>query len=310
MKKRELKRSIVLMIRNRQVYGYDLQKLLAAQGAPIQLSYLYKILKEMSQEGLLESKLIPGKKGPQRRSYHLTRSGKKELGRVFGEATELIHDLYEDYILSLPPKYFSDRFSKMMKEVYGNRETAALLISEPLSPVHRAYLEAIAGRDGAKKTYLIKSGTIRSDVDLPNLTVLDGTFEDIPLKDNSLDAMIVVDIQDAVNLRGSCKEFRRVLKPGAVMCGCAAFMGLGGKNDPLDVGEFMKKTKYALMARPYVDKESIKTAFSDTFDYCDIANMSLITVFLAGLKPIVLSSPTAARRSPNRTSSATAKASW
>ncbi len=294
MKKRELKRSIVLLTRNRQVHGYDLQKLLAAQGAPVQLSYLYKTLKEMSQEGLLESKLVPGEKGPQRRSYSLTRDGKREMGRVFGEATELIHDLYEDYILSLPPKYFSDRFRTMMREVYGDRETAALMISEPLSPVHREYLEAITGRKGAKKTYLIKPEPIRADVELPNLTVLDGTFEDIPLKDHSLDAMIVVDIQDAVNLKVCCKEFRRVLKPGAVICGCAPFMGLGGKDDPLDLGEFMKKTKYALTAKPYVDKESIKTAFSDTFDYCDIANMSLITVFLAGLKPITPPRPTAA----------------
>lgn len=294
MKKRELKRSIILLIRDRQVYGYELQRLLSGQGERVQLSYLYKTLKEMSLDGLLESKLVSGESGPQRRAYSLTRLGKRELGRVFGEATELIHDLYEDYLLNLPPKFFSGKFRTMMREVYGGRETVALLISEPLSRVHREYLDSICQRKGAKRTYLVKPPLMRADVEMPNLTVLDGTFEDIPFKDHSLDAMIVVDIQDAVNPRVCVKEFRRVLKPGAVMCGCAPFMGLSGRDDPLDVGEFMKKTKFTMTARPYVDKMMLKTALDETFDYCDVVKMSLLTVFVAGLKPITVTESLAA----------------
>ena len=291
MKKRELKRSIIRMVRNREMYGYEMRGLLASQGEKIQLSYLYKTLKEMCEEGLLQSRRRAGEHGPQRRQYHLTEQGSKELGKIFGEATELIHDFYEDYAANLPPRFFLEKFQMMIREMYGGRDVVAMLISEPLAHVqHRKILEELCGRPGAKRTYLIKPAHFKSDTELPNLTVLDGDFEDIPLKEKSLDAIMVVDIQDAENLRTSCKEFRRVLKSGGIMCGCAPFMGLGGANDPLEVGEFMKKMKRSLTGEDYLDKETIKKALRETFDYVDIANMSFLTAFISGLKPIRVTS--------------------
>ena len=78
------------------------------------------------------------------------------------------------------------------------------------------------------------------------------------------------------------------------MCGCAPFMGLSGRDDPLDVAEFMKKAKFTLTARPYVDKMMLKTALDESFDYCDVVKMSLLTVFVAGLKPITVTESLAA----------------
>ena len=104
MKKRELKRSIVRAIRDREVYGYELRGQLAAEGQKVQLSYLYKTLKEMEDEGLLESRRQAGERGPRRRHYRLTAKGRRELGSIFGEATELIHDFYEDYVSKLPQR--------------------------------------------------------------------------------------------------------------------------------------------------------------------------------------------------------------
>src|SRR3989442_1255015 len=111
---------------------------------------------------------------------------------------------------------------------------------------------------------LIKPPHIKADLDLTDLTVLDGGFEDIPMKDKSLDAIVAVDVQDSENLEASCKEFRRVLRNGGILVGCTPFMGLGGANDPLDVGEFMKKAKYILSGRPYLDTETVKKAVART----------------------------------------------
>ncbi len=72
------------------------------------------------------------------------------------------------------------------------------------------------------------------------------------------------------------------------MVACCPFMGLGGTSDPLEVGEFMKKTKFTLSGRPYIDKETIRKTLSEHFDYVDIANMGFLTTFVAGLRPIQL----------------------
>jgi hypothetical protein len=260
-------------------------KTLATLGESVQLAYLYKTLKEMCEEGLLESRVPVKERGVRRRLYRLTSRGRKELGMIFSEATELIHDFYETYVSRLSPAFFLDRFRMMMMEVYGGRESVALLTSERLTTVHREILEGICKRKGGRRTYLIKPPRVKVDVEFPTLTVLDGTFDDLPLKDGSLDAMVVVDVQDASRLRASCREFRRVLKRGGIMCGCAPFLGWGGEAEPLELGEFLKKMKYLSTGRPYHNKEAIRKALSETFDSVDIAGMSFLTAFVAARKP-------------------------
>ena len=208
------------------------------------------------------------------------------MGKIFEEATELIHDFYEEYVSKLPPEFFSERFNRMMHEAYGGRETIAFVSSQPLTLLHREIVEGVCRRSGGKHTYLIKPSHMKATAEFPDMTVLDGAFDDIPLKDNSLDGIIVADIQDAANLKRSCREFRRVLKEGGIVVGCSPFMGLGGVNDPLEVGEFMKKMKYTWSGRAYPDRESIKKALAETFDYVDIASMGFVTGFISGLKPI------------------------
>ena len=285
MKKRELKRSLLQLIRGREVYGYELRQLLAAHGEKVQLSYLYKTLKEMCNEDLLQSHLQASAHGPKRRLYSLTKQGMKELGKIFGDVTELIHEFYEDYVAKLPPEIFTDKFQMMMLEVYGGRESVACVTSEPLTTLHREVLLGMHARPGAKHTYLIKPPQVKADVELPNLTILDGSFDDIPLKDKSLDGMVVVDIQDAFNIRTCCSEFQRVLKSGGVMIGCAPFMGLVGEDEPLDVGEFIKRTKCNLAGKPYLEKEAIKKALAERFDYVDVACVAFMTGFICGLQP-------------------------
>ncbi len=289
MRKRELKRAIIRMIRTRGMHGYELRKKLATIGEEVQLSYLYKTLTEMCDEELLVGRLEPGAHGPKTRQYYLTAKGRAELGRIFGEATELVHDFYEDYVSSLPPEFFATRFRAMLKEVCSGRESMSMIMSTHLTMLHREILEGMIARPGARHSYLIKPVGLEARADYPGLTVLDGGFDDIPLKDESLDALIAVDIQDALNLKRSCREFRRVLKPGGVIFGCAPFMGLGGTNDPLDVGEFMKKMKCSWSGSPYLDKETIKRSLASTFDYVDVGSLAFLTSFIAGLKPIRIS---------------------
>lgn len=273
------------MIRGGEMYGYELRKNLLSKGETLQLSYLYKTLKEMCKEGFLESRLKQDS-GPRKRLYRLTPLGRKELGKIFGDATELIHDFYEDYVTRLPPQFFSGKFNMMMAEAAAGRKTVGCVITEPMTQLHRDILYDWCKRPSVEYTYLIKPRGVKADCEAANLKVLDGSLEDIPLKEKSLDALLVVDLQDAVNLKASCREFRRVLKHGGLMIGCCPFMGLGGPNDPLEVGEFMKRTKHELTGRPFPGKEEIKRELGEAFDYVDVASLSFLTSFVAGLKTI------------------------
>jgi hypothetical protein len=77
-----------------------------------------------------------------------------------------------------------------------------------------------------------------------------------------------------------------MLRSGGMVFGCAPFMGLGGTNDPLDLGEFMMKMKFDLTGKPYLDRETLRKAMGETFDYVDVASMGHMTAFVSGLKPV------------------------
>ncbi len=268
------------------MYGYQLHKTLQSQGEPVQLSYLYKTLKEMCEEGLLESHVQRGQSGPRTRQYRLGSKGRHVLSKIFGDATELVHEFYEDYLSRLPPESFGERFHRMMKEVYDGRDRVAFVSSGPLTKLHRELLDGLCARSGAQRTYLIKPPDLKMDVGMPGLEIQDGTFEDLPFRDKSVDAMLVVDIQDAVRLRSCSAEFRRVLKEGGIVSCCAAFLSLGAETDPLEVGEFMKKMRRVLPGKPYLGKRAIQEALAKDFDYVDVASMLFFTAFVAGLKPV------------------------
>src|SRR5438552_17968537 len=121
MRKRELKRAIVRIVWNREVYGYQLRGLPAACGTTVQLSYLSALLKEMTQDGLLESRVASGNSGPAKRMYRLAPKGRRDLGHVFGEAPELIHEAYGDYAARLPRPACPGRCHELLGLVYGKR---------------------------------------------------------------------------------------------------------------------------------------------------------------------------------------------
>src|SRR5437870_11787236 len=95
MRKRELKRAIIRIVWDREVYGYELRGLLAAGGTTVQLSYLYALLKEMTQDGLLESRVASGNRGPAKPTYRRAPKRRRALGHVSGEATALIDETYQ-----------------------------------------------------------------------------------------------------------------------------------------------------------------------------------------------------------------------
>jgi hypothetical protein len=48
----------------------------------------------------------------------------------------------------------------------------------------------------------------------------------------------------------------------------------------------MKKMKQDLRGQPYRDKESVRKALAQHFDYVDVTGMGFMTAFLTGLRPI------------------------
>jgi PadR family transcriptional regulator PadR len=65
------------------LYGYQIAKrlqLLADGISPVKQGALYPVLRQLSANGLLASRIVPSYSGPPRRYYRITENGRRTLG--------------------------------------------------------------------------------------------------------------------------------------------------------------------------------------------------------------------------------------
>lgn len=70
---------LLLLIHQQPRHGYDIRAQLRARGYDAEPSGLYRVLREMEDEGLIVSRWAEGASGPQRRVYELMPKGREEL---------------------------------------------------------------------------------------------------------------------------------------------------------------------------------------------------------------------------------------
>ena len=83
------------------LYGYQIAKRLqhlADGSSPVKQGALYPVLRQLSANGLLASRIVPSYSGPPRRYYRITENGRRTLGewRDIWHATRDFVDEYTD----------------------------------------------------------------------------------------------------------------------------------------------------------------------------------------------------------------------
>lgn len=104
MPRNYLRPCLLLLLGERSSYGYDLLVQLGEMGfAQLDPGRLYRTLRAMEQEGLVESSWEGSDLGPPRRTYFLSREGAEWLHAWAGALREtrrvitMFLDRYEDY---------------------------------------------------------------------------------------------------------------------------------------------------------------------------------------------------------------------
>jgi DNA-binding PadR family transcriptional regulator len=76
---------ILLLLRKRESYGYELRRGLRGRGLRLDSAVMYRSLRDMELAGLISSRWMHSDGGPRRHVYDLTPAGRKELARVARE---------------------------------------------------------------------------------------------------------------------------------------------------------------------------------------------------------------------------------
>lgn len=90
----------LLLLRHEPGHGYDLLRRLDWPGADRAGPRLYRLLRDLEQEGMVRSVWTEGADGPERRVYRLTRKGARQLTRDaqgLHRLSETLERFFEDY---------------------------------------------------------------------------------------------------------------------------------------------------------------------------------------------------------------------
>jgi PadR family transcriptional regulator PadR len=184
----DLKKKILKMFKDKELYGYDIKKNLAIQGIEVDLSRLYVVLNNMKKEGLLQERWEKSRHGPRKKMYSVTEKGREKRTDILLEAIETVHSFYSDYLLSLLPEInvFGDIIGLITKQMEDNSNIAYL--TPNFFNVHKLILGFIQRKNPNGKTFVVKPRKLDIVTNLTNLSILDGSYNDLPFKTDILTA--------------------------------------------------------------------------------------------------------------------------
>ncbi|MDE1854037.1 MAG: PadR family transcriptional regulator [Thaumarchaeota archaeon] len=218
MEKGALRRLILRILANRELSGYEAWKELGAKGVKIRTNYLYMILAEMHRRELLKGRWVEGRRGPRRHLYTPSRKGEEELRKLLAESIEFVAAAFAQANMTarnLPEHVSSVRasFTSMGVPTPGSGKRIVLttpsldpLICFPLS--YQAFGEAFP----AASVVVVKPPGTTFTVDAPNVTFLDGSRCNMPMKDGFADYLLLEGFPAGAPVEVTLAECYRVLK--------------------------------------------------------------------------------------------------
>jgi len=282
MKAEELKKIILKMFRDKKFYGYEVHKQLTSENIKIEISYLYRVLNEMLKERLLESSWEKSRSGPKKRVYWLGKKGKEELNKILMDAIKTVHIFYKKYVTSLPANVnvFNSMGSLLTKNLKEKVKIA--YITSNYSVMHEKLIGALNKKVPQGKLYFVKPDSMQVDLKFNNLSFLDGAYNNIPLKENYLDLLVVTGVPKKDSFIPALKEWHRVLKQTGRLTILTPTVFIRKYEDPLTIGDFIEKHEHQTKEKTkQISREDIHGILKKFFNKVEERRIVHITIFLA-----------------------------
>jgi DNA-binding PadR family transcriptional regulator len=280
MKTDDIKKSILRIFRDSELYGYDIHKKLSTMDVDIDLSRLYRILNDMKKEGLLESRWEKSRSGPRKRMYRVTEGGKGKLQEILLEAIEVVHSFYGEYLMNLPPENNPlIEIIDLMTDSFQGNENVAYITTKPFG-VNEIIISIILKKLPEGKLYLVKPRSVEVTLDVNRFFTLGGSYEDVPLKNDFVDLNIVIDLPREELLREAVEEWERILVPNGRLAILTPTALVKNNEALLSIGDFVEKYEHEIIEKGRtIDERLLDSALTKSFvdiDKRDIVHMMLI----------------------------------
>ena len=128
--------------------------------------------------------------------------------------------------------------------------------------------------------YFVKPTSIATDLKLEDLVILKGDHVEIPLKDDHVNMLFVVDLPNKGLLETASKEWHRVLTHDGKLAILTPTILIQKHEDPLTIGQFIEKYEHETIEKgEHIDREILYTMLNNFFKKVEdrqIVHMSII----------------------------------
>ena len=279
MRTPELKRIILRLVGNREFYGYEIHKKLEQRNITIGIGRLYSILNEMKEEAFLTDRWERSERGPKRRIYRIAKKGKTVRDEILGDAIKTVHEFYMEYLFDLPAELsVFNTIGDLLAENIPKTANVAYIASRFSGPVAKI-IETLQERFTEGNLYAISQKGKNGQLKLDSVSIVDGTLDDIPMKDEYLDLLIVTGNITSDCLDKCLQEWRRVLDENGRLAIVTPTALLAKYSDPLDIGEFVEQREHPQSdADSILDFEILSNGLEEYFDSVDIEKIVHISI--------------------------------
>ena len=281
MRTDELKKVILKMFGGSELYGYDVNRRLALQGVDVELSRLYRVLNEMKKDGLLNDRWERSHHGPRKKMYSVSEKGEEELNKILLEAIGTVHRFYGEYLMSLYPEInvFGDVLGLLAEGLEGH-EKIAYLTSKYLGS-HELIVSRLKEMIPDGKIYIVKPDSLDISVNLENVYIQNGSYDDIPFKNGFVDRLILIDLPNKDAIEDSAREWQRVVHEKGMLSIFTPTILIQKQDDPLTIGDFVEKHEHEIIEKgEHVDRGLLLSTLGNLFQKVverEAVHMSIIS---------------------------------
>ncbi|TET11773.1 MAG: PadR family transcriptional regulator [Candidatus Thorarchaeota archaeon] len=286
MRSAELKKAILKIAGKGEFYGYEIHRNLEQKKITIGIGRLYSILAEMKSEGLLKDRWEKSNSGPRRRVYRTAKLGDQERELILMEAIRTVHEFYIEYLNSLPPEHSAfTMITDLLVQKLPKDATIAYAASRFAGPV-RKIISNLQDRLPEGNLYAIHPTEKGAEFGMENVSFVSGTFEDIPMKDDYLDLLVVSGNISSDTLDACLSEWQRVVNGKGTLAIASPTALMAKYKDPLEIGEFVEQREHPrLDSEDSLDLEILTNEMKKYFGRVVEKKVVHITV-LRGFKPL------------------------
>ncbi|MHA2082564.1 MAG: PadR family transcriptional regulator [Candidatus Thorarchaeota archaeon] len=282
MRKSKLKRAILKLFGKHEFHGYQILGRFEMMGIFMGASRLYKVLDEMLEDGLLTGKWIKSKSGPKKRIYQLTEAGRDERTKILMDAIRTVHDFYIEFLLDFPPE--ENMFNKISDILIENLSEQGIIacFTDSYTLTLEQILTNLQNRIENRTSYLVIPSQNSEGHHFGNWRNLDGTCDNMPMKNDSLDLLVLSRFND-IHCQDSClAEWQRVVCPSGTLAVITPTYHTQKSETFVSVGRFVEMHEHQEMNMQTYDQwQLFKGRLKEYFGTVTQKTIAEVTILLA-----------------------------